>query len=115
MSAMIDNDVSGKVGAIHSQEQTLPEIVEGLNPSGELMGLQKDYRGKLFVDAWGNRVHVHVDHDRDGLIHLRNKVIKDEVFVWSSGPNGISEQGDGDDIYYIGHEDRVVIGQQLKR
>jgi hypothetical protein len=48
-------------------------------------------------DAWGRLLHVSIDI---GACHvaLAGRPINDRLAIWSDGPNGINEFGEGDDV-----------------
>lgn len=58
-------------------------------------------------DGWGNVLFYHFDHDGDGIVHpgvepWRSvpgaKPVHRPFVIWSSGPNGRDDGGEGDDI-----------------
>ena len=58
-------------------------------------------------DGWGNLLHYHFDHDGDGIVYPGVerwgtapgvKPVHRPFVVWSDGPNGRDEGGEGDDI-----------------
>lgn len=49
-------------------------------------------------DGWGNLLHYHFDHDGDGIVHPGVQPVHHSFVVWSSGPNGHDDGGEGDDI-----------------
>ena len=58
-------------------------------------------------DGWGNLLHYHFDHDGDGIVHPGverwgtapgAKPVHRSFVVWSDGPNGRDDGGEGDDI-----------------
>ena len=52
------------------------------------------------IDAWGKPIHVVITTNPADykLIVNHPKSVRDGVYVWSGGPNGIDERGSGDDI-----------------
>jgi hypothetical protein len=50
------------------------------------------------VDHWKNPWHLAADGDGDGEITIGARVIRKRVAVWSNGPNGRDEKGEGDDV-----------------
>jgi hypothetical protein len=59
-------------------------------------GLVKN--GRL-VDRWGNLLHVAYDLDGDGQVVLAGRTLGPKaVAIWSDGPNGLNEWGEGDDL-----------------
>lgn len=58
---------------------------------------------EVLIDPWGN------PYNADMLDNLRNDKIRrafanlnaEGIVMWSSGPNGINEKGEGDDIFEL--------------
>lgn len=53
--------------------------------------------GRL-LDPWKHPYNVVANWKGDGEIVVGTKRVHAGVVVWSNGPNGINEFGDGDDI-----------------
>ena len=54
--------------------------------------------GRL-VDRWGNLLHVAYDLDDDGKVVLGERTLgHGAAVIWSNGPNGENEWGEGDDV-----------------
>ena len=69
-----------------------PRSIKYLEPQN---GLSKNGE---YLDPWRNPYHISIDLDYDNQIEIGGRVISNTVAAWSSGPNGINEHGDGDDI-----------------
>lgn len=54
--------------------------------------------GSRYVDPWGRRYRIWLDHDYDGMIVFNGRKFKDIVIVYSFGENGQDELGAGDDV-----------------
>lgn len=60
----------------------------------------------MLADPWGNPYHISFDIDGDGVTQLQRRTQREETVkyveapfvIWSSGPNGKNELGEGDDI-----------------
>jgi len=50
------------------------------------------------IDRWGNPYHFAFDTRKKIIEDDRGRIISKHFFMWSSGPNGINEWGEGDDI-----------------
>ncbi len=52
------------------------------------------------TDAWGNRFNIRIDETPINSITnvLSQSLNQIPIRIWSSGPNGINEDGNGDDI-----------------
>lgn len=61
---------------------------------------QLNYVDGLPKDVFGNNFNIALDVDGDGLIRIGKKLLKDRYLVWSSGPDGVNDFCEGDDIYY---------------
>jgi len=55
-------------------------------------------RDGAILDPWNNPYHIALDVEGKQEITIGQKKIPARVAIWSNGPNGIDEQGDGDDI-----------------
>ncbi len=51
-----------------------------------------------YVDPWGQRFNIYLDLNYDDKVAIGGKEEAGTVFVYSSGPNKIDEEGGGDDI-----------------
>lgn len=51
-----------------------------------------------YKDPWGHRFIVLLDYDFDKEIALGTETLHGDVFVYSCGPNGDDDYGDGDDV-----------------
>ena len=49
-------------------------------------------------DGWGKLYHFYFDHDGDGFVHPGGATLKRTFVIWSDGPNGRDEAGNGDDL-----------------
>jgi prepilin-type N-terminal cleavage/methylation domain-containing protein len=57
--------------------------------------------GTTLTDPWEQNYNVRLDYDYDGEIYVDgdgNADVIGKPAVWSNGPNGTPEDGDGDDI-----------------
>lgn len=52
----------------------------------------------LPCDAWGRSLHVALDLDGDGKVKVGEAEIPATTLVWSSGPDGQNNHGEGDDV-----------------
>lgn len=53
----------------------------------------------LIVDRWNRPLHIAADLDGNGNVAIGTGEVEDmRVLVWSDGPNGKNEYGEGDDI-----------------
>jgi hypothetical protein len=68
-----------------------PKKIKFLEPT-------EDYKEKGYLDPWGIRFNVYLDMDFDHKVTIGEKELTGNVFVYSSGPNKIDEEGGGDDI-----------------
>ena len=50
------------------------------------------------LDAWGNRLNTMADWDADSELSVGSIVITQSVAIWSVGPDGTNDYGQGDDI-----------------
>lgn len=50
-----------------------------------------------FLDPWGHPYHIILN--RGGKVMVGGKTITNEIAIWSDGPNGKNEFGQGDDIH----------------
>ena len=49
-------------------------------------------------DLWGNLYQIQLDRDGDGSVRINGKLLSSPIAIWSYGPNGVNEYGEGDDI-----------------
>lgn len=58
------------------------------------------------VDPWGSAYNIATIADLDSAVNTNRigKVSVDGLIVWSSGPNGINENGAGDDVFLLRKE-----------
>lgn len=50
------------------------------------------------LDYWGHPYHIALDVDGNGVIIIGHRLVRQRVFVWSDGKNGVNEYGLGDDF-----------------
>lgn len=50
------------------------------------------------VDVWGRPFHFALDGNRDNAVAFGDLRATSPVAVWSDGPNGLNEYGEGDDV-----------------
>jgi hypothetical protein len=55
-------------------------------------------RNGAFVDPWGNALHIAIDEGGSRKVLVGARFIRQDLVIWSDGPNGINEFGQGDDI-----------------
>jgi hypothetical protein len=53
--------------------------------------------GKL-LDPWGHPYHIAFDVTQHGTVTIGQKHLATNIAIWSDGPNGINEYGEGDDL-----------------
>lgn len=49
-------------------------------------------------DPWGHAYHIILDTDSDNRVRIGSTDISTSAAIWSDGPNGTNESGQGDDI-----------------
>jgi hypothetical protein len=90
-------------------QQPISEVYEVLNGRTGELGDKMNPRRLCYLsfsrtkdgiplDPYGNPYHVAMDVTASGTLTLGGIVRKQRVFIWSNGPNGIDENGAGDDI-----------------
>ena len=50
------------------------------------------------MDPWGHAYHIAMDVGGKGAVNVGHNEIRAKIAVWSDGPNGVNEFGEGDDI-----------------
>lgn len=93
-------DVLSNEGGVLRGRELLARIEKELN-SGEFYIEPLTVGGtNQLVDSWGNRYIAvwRVDYSRPDV---PGDLISDdrEIVIWSAGPNGVNEHGNGDDVY----------------
>ncbi len=69
------------------------------NPKG--ITFLEDYfldRNPDLRDAWGNSIHIWFSTNQDGALRVGGEMVQEGYAIWSDGPNGKNEYGQGDDI-----------------
>ena len=49
-------------------------------------------------DGWGSSYHYHFDHDSDGMVDTGHRKVPCTYYIWSDGPDDVSQEGLGDDL-----------------
>ncbi len=52
------------------------------------------------LDPWGNAYRLYLDVDGDGSVTVGPRRVKARLYMYSVGPNGVDDFGQGDDIGY---------------
>jgi hypothetical protein len=50
------------------------------------------------LDPWGHPYHVYFSTNGENIIVVGRATVKEPIAIWSDGPNGVNEYGDGDDF-----------------
>ena|ERR1700744_1535893 len=106
--------------AIEACENIELGIVPGNNhlshAFGEALKDSKDYQsnyikiaannGPLVLDGWGNPLQIMTKDHLKNIPNVSKTLMgkTNNILVWSSGPNGLNEWGNGDDIFITNGE-----------
>jgi hypothetical protein len=80
--------------------------VARVNPKGIqfLTVADSSLKGGEFIDSWGHPYHIlfEAEGSRRAVSEIRRE--STSIEIWSAGPNGIDERGNGDDVRSVhGH------------
>jgi hypothetical protein len=75
-------------------------VVEALAAQpGVLEAFPRLVQNGRLVDRWGNLLHIAYDLDGDGQVMLGERKLGTKALaIWSEGPNGVNDWGEGDDV-----------------
>lgn len=57
-----------------------------------------NYKADGWIDQWKTRFNIILNSGSDKNVKIGNRTVPGSVFVYSSGPNRIDENGEGDDL-----------------
>lgn len=86
------------VGAEELDAASALAAFQSHGPSGEPIPADRIKDGRL-VDRWKRPLHIAADLNENGHVAIGTGEVEDmRVLVWSDGPNGKNDYGEGDDI-----------------
>lgn len=50
------------------------------------------------IDPWGRPYHIAYNTTNSEVVKLGNVMLPARIAIWSDGPNGLNEHGEGDDV-----------------
>ncbi len=81
---------------------TLGHELNGVRPGPDAQNSEAIVFWKLpageQLDGWNHRYHVWLDFRGSGQVHPGGKTLNRPFAIWSDGPNGKDEGGEGDDL-----------------
>jgi len=81
---------------------TLGHELNGVNPTTERRNPDKivfwDVPAGEQLDGWGRHYHFFIDAQGAGWVNLVRRKVPGKWFSWSDGPDGIDQEGLGDDL-----------------